>query len=328
MRAGRPLIKLFDAVLARRLQNGLNAETEGLCTSGTVLKLCRFLSRGGARISFGVLEGNWLHDMTEVDPKVFPDLNTAYDASGEDLPTMVDALRRAMKTAPRIPYDEALLRIPVQGMEIWAAGVTYTRSREARETETKSRGIYDRVYSAPRPELFVKDTGLRCVGPGEEVCVRSDASWSVPEPELTVVFDSEARVVGYTIGNDVSSRDIEGENPLYLPQAKVYRGSSSIGPVVVTADDIADPHDLRIGMRILRDASVAFEGEVNTSQMKRSIPELAGFLKRDNVLKTFTLLMTGTSIVPPDEFTLRDGDRVEIEVEGIGVLRNGVVRLR
>ncbi|MDA4134877.1 MAG: fumarylacetoacetate hydrolase family protein [Thaumarchaeota archaeon] len=290
------------------------------------MKLCRFQSANG--ISFGVTKEGWLYDLTGVDPVGFRSLNSAYTKAGSDIPAMLDHIESGMKKARKVRHDDRLLRIPIQSPEIWAAGVTYLRSREARETETKSKGIYDRVYEAARPELFLKDTGLRCRGPEEDVCVRSDSKWSVPEPELTVVFDEEARVVGYTIGNDVSSRDIEGENPLYLPQAKVYRGSSAIGPVIATPDEISDPHKLEIRMKILREGKVAFKGTVSTSQMKRSVPELAEFLKRDNILRRFTLLMTGTSIVPPDDFTLEGGETVEIEIEGIGLLRNPVMKLR
>ncbi|MDA4114702.1 MAG: fumarylacetoacetate hydrolase family protein [Thaumarchaeota archaeon] len=275
-----------------------------------------------------MLEDGWLYDLTSADPVGFRSLDSAYAKAGADVSSMVSLLEEGMRRAERRRYDEKLLKIPLEGPEIWAAGVTYLRSREARETETKSKGIYDRVYEAVRPELFVKDTGLRCRGPGEEIRVRSDSHWSVPEPELTVVFDEETRIVGYTAGNDVSSRDIEGENPLYLPQAKVYRGSSAIGPVITTVDEIPDPQKLEIKMKILRDGKVAFEGAVNTSQMKRSVAELSEYLARDNILKRFTLLMTGTSIVPPDDFTLQGGDTVEIEIEGIGLLRNPVVQLR
>ena len=294
-------------------------------TAAPALKLCRFQSAGD--ICFGALRDGEIYDLTAVDPVGFRNLDSAYAKAGGDRSLMVALLEDGMKEARRIEYEERLLRIPLEAPEIWAAGVTYLRSRQARETETKSKGIYDRVYEAVRPELFVKDTGLRCRGPGEEIYVRSDSRWSVPEPELTVVFDEEARVVGYTVGNDVSSRDIEGENPLYLPQAKVYRGSSAIGPVVTTADEISDPQKLEIRMKILREGGVAFQGEVNTSQMKRSVAELSEYLRRDNVLKRFTLLMTGTSIVPPDDFTLQGGDAVEIEIEGIGLLSNPVAQL-
>ncbi len=305
----------------RKIRNGLYRYS----ASSVELKLCRFRYHGG--ISFGVLRGGSLYDLTGVDRVAFKDLASAYERSGADVGAMVSLLEVAVKGAEKMSYDESLLEIPLESMEIWAAGVTYLRSRVARETETSSKGIYDRVYEATRPELFLKDTGLRCRGPGKEVCIRSDSEWSVPEPELTVVLDERARVVGYTVGNDVSSRDIEGENPLYLPQAKVYRGSSAIGPVIVTPEEVGDPRALDIEMKILRGGKVAFEGSVNTSQMKRSIEELAGYLSRDNILRRFTLLMTGTSIVPPDEFTLRGGDIVEVEVRGIGVLRNYVKKL-
>jgi len=289
------------------------------------MKLFRFRSSEG--LSFGPLEGGWLYDISRGDVPGLTDLQSLYASAGKDVRSMAELIRAAMKKSPTTRYEEGRIEIPLQGVEIWAAGVTYLRSREARESETSSKGIYDRVYSAQRPELFLKDTGIRCRGPGMEVCVRGDSNWSVPEPELTVVFDEDARAVGYTIGNDLSSRDIEGENPLYLPQAKVYRGSSAIGPCVVTADEIPEPHSLLIKMKILREGTVSFEGSVNTSQMKRSIDELAGFLKRDNELRTFTLLMTGTSIVPPDDFTLKGGEVIEIEIEKIGTLRNPVVKL-
>ena len=290
------------------------------------MKLCRFQSANGTH--FGALRDGWLYDLTDIDPVEFGGLESAYAKAGSDLSAMVSRVEEAMGRAKKASYEERLLRIPIESPEIWGAGVTYLRSRQARETETKSKGIYDRVYEAARPELFLKDTGLRCRGPGQEICVRGDSAWSVPEPELTVVFDEETRVVGYTVGNDVSSRDIEGENPLYLTQAKVYRGSSAIGPVVATADEVPDPRRLEIVMRITREGRVAFQGSVGVSQMKRTLAELAEYLGRDNVLRTFTLLMTGTSIVPPDDFTLRGGDVVEVEIEGIGVLRNPVVKLR
>jgi 2-dehydro-3-deoxy-D-arabinonate dehydratase len=212
--------------------------------------------------------------------------------------------------------------------EIWGAGVTYTKSMEARKRETHHGEIYDHIYSAPRPELFLKDSGIgRCVGPNEFICVRSDSRWTVPEPELGLVLDDDGKIIGYTITNDVSARDIEGENPLYLPQAKIYNGSCSFGPVVVTPDDIHDPRSLAIRLTITRDGKKIFEGETNTSAMKRRLDELVDYLKKDNRLGYLTLLMTGTGIVPPDNFSLTDGDKVEIAIDGIGVLRNPVRKL-
>ncbi|MDG6991102.1 MAG: fumarylacetoacetate hydrolase family protein [Nitrososphaerota archaeon] len=289
------------------------------------MRLCRFKQGGG--VSLGVVKDGTIYDLTGAKPDIFADLHSAYSyarSTGEGLVALVG---KWMAKAGTVPYRDEILRIPVVPREVWAAGVTYMRSREARETETSMKGLYDHVYAAPRPELFVKDGGLRCRGPGDEVCVRSDSKWSVPEPELCVVLDANCDVIGYTAGDDVSSRDIEGENPLYLPQAKVYLGSSSIGPVITTPDEIPDPHSLNISMKITRGGKAAFSGSVNTSQMKRRVEELLRFLKRDNVLGTFTVLMTGTSIVPPDDFTLKGGDVVEIEIEKIGVLRNTVRQL-
>lgn len=291
------------------------------------MKLCRFATTSG--IAFGALRNDILYDLTALDRLGFKDMNSAYAMSGSSIPEMIKLLEISIEKAPKVPYNEDLLKIPLVPAEIWAAGVTYLRSRDARESETASKGIYDRVYTAPRPELFLKDSGgIRCRGPGDEICIRSDSKWSVPEPELVVVFDENGNIVGYTVGNDVSSRDIEGENPLYLPQAKIYKGSSAIGPVVSTPDEITRPLSVDIAMRISRSGEVVFEGGVNTSQMKRSIKELSDYLRRDNTLGRFTLLMTGTSLVPPDDFTLLDGDLVEVEIDGIGLLRNRVVQIR
>jgi|SRR5579872_2981625 len=290
------------------------------------MRFCRFASEG--RVCFGALQDDNLYNLTGVNPQTFGDFNTLYAKSGNDNSRVLSVAEDGMKNAKKIPFDYSLLKIPLYPAEIWAAGVTYLRSRQARESETTSKGLYDYVYEAKRPELFFKDTGSRCRGPGEEVAVRSDSKWSVPEPELTIVCDEETRVVGYTIGNDMSSRDIEGENPLYLPQAKVYRYSSAIGPVIVTPDELRNPQSAKITMKIARHNSTVFEGTTNTSQMRRSIPELLDYLKKDNTLSRFTLLMTGTSIVPPENFTLEQGDIVEIDIENIGTLVNPVTQLR
>jgi 2-dehydro-3-deoxy-D-arabinonate dehydratase len=216
------------------------------------------------------------------------------------------------------------LLMPIVPPEVWGAGVTYLRSREAREYETKAKGIYDMVYEAERPEIFFKATPSRCVGPGEVAYIRGDSRWSVPEPELAVVLGPRLEIAGFTIGNDLSARDIEGENPLYLPQAKIYRGSCAIGPAIVPAESIGDWRNLKIEMRIRRGAEEVFRGQVSTANMKRSLEELVGFLKRYNPVPPGTILLTGTGIVPPDDFSLRDADLVEIEIEGIGVLRNRI----
>lgn len=221
------------------------------------------------------------------------------------------------------------LLVPVEAPEVWAAGVTYQRSREARNYEaTEGRldaaTFYDKVYDAVRPELFMKSTAARTVGPGDYVRLRSDSNWQVPEPELGLVLDREGTIVGYTIGNDMSCRDIEGENPLYLPQAKVWSRSCAIGPAVRLAEAVPDPYALQIDCRIYRNGALHFEGTASTRQLKRKLEELVAFLKRDNDLFDGTVLLTGTCIVPPNEFTLKDGDRIEMSITGLGTLVNEV----
>src|SRR5918995_241234 len=213
---------------------------------------------------------------------------------------------------------------PVEaGHEVWASGVTYLQSRDARETESADADAYERVYVAERPELFFKAPGWRVVGHKSRVRVREDSHWNVPEPELVVVVNSKMEVVGYTAGNDVSSRDIEGENPLYLPQAKVYDGSCSLGPGIVLCGPEA-MRELRVSMEIRRSGETVFEDEVDTSQMKRSTEELAGYLGKELAFPVGAFLMTGTGIVPEDDFTLEVGDRVAISVGDVS-LQNEVV---
>ena len=218
--------------------------------------------------------------------------------------------------------DDVLLPPIEPEHEIWASGVTYQQSRDAREMESSDADAYDRVYAAERPELFFKAPGWRAVGHAGAVRVRQDSHWNVPEPELTVVVNSRMEVVGYTAGNDVSSRDIEGENPLYLPQAKVYNGSCSLGPGVLLCGPDA-MRDLGITMSIRRDTEMVFGGEVDTSQMKRLPEELAEYLGRELAFPAGAFLMTGTGIVPEDDFTLQVGDLVRISV-GELVLENEV----
>jgi 2-dehydro-3-deoxy-D-arabinonate dehydratase len=215
---------------------------------------------------------------------------------------------------------------PVGTQEVWAAGVTYWRSREARMEESKSTGggdFYDRVYAADRPELFFKSSGSRVIGTGGKVRIRRDSKWNVPEPELTLLIASTGRITGYTIGNDMSSRDIEGENPLYLPQAKVYDGSCAIGPSIWLADEpIAK--ETAIQIRIRRGETEVFSGATAVSQIKRSLPSLAEFLYRESSHPNGCFLMTGTGVVPPDSFTLKSGDEIAITIEPIGTLVNTV----
>jgi 2-dehydro-3-deoxy-D-arabinonate dehydratase len=221
--------------------------------------------------------------------------------------------------------DAYELAIPVEPPEIWGAGVTYERSRDARIEESAVKDIYTLVHAAERPELFLKDAGCRrTVGPGEPLGVRGDSAWSVPEPELAVVLGEAGTPNGVTIGNDVSSRDIEGANPLYLPQAKIFAGSCALGPAVLVPDDWEAPLEIR--MRITDSAGTElFTGETSTARMRRSIPELVEWLLRDNPVPANSVLLTGTGLVPPDDFTLAPGHVVEIHVPGIGTLTNPVV---
>jgi 2-dehydro-3-deoxy-D-arabinonate dehydratase len=223
------------------------------------------------------------------------------------------------------PRPEELLA-PVQNQEIWAAGVTYLRSRDARMEESEGSGanrLYDLVYDAERPEIFFKATARRVVGPGHPVRIRRDGRWNVPEPELTLALNAAGRLVGYTVGNDMSSRDIEGENPLYLPQAKIYTGSCALGPALVLSDDPL-PSTTAISLGIRRDRRLVFEGATSLDRMKRRLPELADWLFRENDFPQGAYLMTGTGIVPPATFTLQPGDIVRIEIGGLGVLENPV----
>src|SRR5215204_1634319 len=215
------------------------------------------------------------------------------------------------------------LRPPIEpAHEVWASGVTYLQSREARELESTEADAYEKIYDAERPELFFKALGWRVVGPGGRVRVRRDSRWNVPEPELVLVVNSGMEIVGYTAGNDVSSRDIEGENTLYLPQAKVYDGSCSLGPGIVLSDPDA-MRDLRITMSIRRGGVLVFEDEIDTSQMKRSLGELAAFLGKELTFPGGVFLMSGTGIVPEDDFTLEPGDLVGISVGDL-ILENEV----
>jgi 2-dehydro-3-deoxy-D-arabinonate dehydratase len=229
-------------------------------------------------------------------------------------------------SAETAALEWAELLAPIVGQEVWAAGVTYYRSRSARMEEAEGAGggsFYDRVYSAERPELFFKSTASRTVGTGGKVRIRKDAKWSVPEPELTLAIDPRGRIIGYTVGNDMSSRDIEGENPLYLPQAKVYDGSCALGPGILISS-AALPKSTEIVLEIDREDRCVFAGYVKLSELKRDPKVLVEYLFRENSFPNGCFLMTGTGIVPPSEFTLKSGDRVRITIEPIGTLENEV----
>lgn len=223
--------------------------------------------------------------------------------------------------------DEIELLAPIDFQEVWAAGVTYKRSQAARMEESEAAAdCYDRVYASPRPELFMKATPHRVAGPNQPLRIRADSTWNVPEPELTLVMNSRLELVGFTIGNDMSSRDIEGENPLYLPQAKVYNQCCGLGPGIVLADDLPDVNKAGIRLSIERNGENVFEGETSIAEMARSFDDLIGWLGRDQSFPHGVYLLTGTGIVPDQPFTLLAGDVVTIAIEGIGELTNPIVQ--
>ncbi|MBT6722520.1 MAG: 2-hydroxyhepta-2,4-diene-1,7-dioate isomerase [Planctomycetaceae bacterium] len=222
---------------------------------------------------------------------------------------------------------EVTLLAPIDQQEVWAAGVTYKRSQTARMEESEtSASCYDLVYEADRPELFMKATPHRVSGPGQPVRIRYDATWNVPEPEITCVVSSQGTLVGFTIGNDMSSRDIEGENPLYLPQAKVYRQCAGLGPCITLLDSMPAREDTGIKLQIERGGEVVFEGNSGVSEMHRTFEDLIGYLCREQEFPNGVFLMTGTGIVPDSDFTLNAGDVVHITICGIGTLTNPVVQ--
>jgi 2-dehydro-3-deoxy-D-arabinonate dehydratase len=242
-------------------------------------------------------------------------------------------VEQALQRAPsQIPYttldvppdlDRPHLLQPVDAPEIWAAGVTYERSLEARIAETTVKDVYDRVYEAERPEVFFKATVSRCAGPNAVVRIRADSRWTVPEPEVGLVLDASGTIIGYTLGNDMSARDIEGANPLYLPQAKIYDACCSLGPAILVT---TTPGPLLVSCRILRRGVEVFSGTTTTERMRRQFEELVTYLGQDNTYPAGTVLLTGTGIVPPDDVALEHGDIVEIASPAIGVLRNIATR--
>jgi 2-dehydro-3-deoxy-D-arabinonate dehydratase len=244
------------------------------------------------------------------------------------LRSVVDGGKPAADFASARP--ESRIEAPIGSQEVWAAGVTYYRSRSARMAEAKDAGggdFYDRVYSAERPELFFKATPSRVAGPGGNVRIRSDAKWSVPEPELTLLINPRGQIIGYTVGNDMSSRDIEGENPLYLPQAKVYDRSCALGPCILVSSEPLPP-TTPIHLEIARGECIEFSSATTLAELKRAPADLVAYLFRENTFPSGAFLMTGTGIVPPDDFTLEPGDTVRITIDPIGTLENVVVQGR
>jgi 2-dehydro-3-deoxy-D-arabinonate dehydratase len=282
---------------------------------GSSMQLCKLERPEGGTI-VGLAEKGQIHRLR--GSPVLSDL-----LHGTDPAAMARSLIDT--TEDPIPFHEANVRAPIDHQEVWAAGVTYIRSKTARERESAGAArFYDLVYTAPRPELFFKATPRRVVGPGQEVRIRRDSRWSVPEPEVALMISPDLRIVGYTIGNDMSSRDIEGENPLYLPQAKIYTGACALGPVVTLPEALLPPEQMTIRLTIRRSGAVVFEGSTSVVAMARPFTDLVAWLGKENTFPDGVILLTGTGVVPPDDFTLAAGDEIAIEVAGIGVLANRV----
>ena len=271
-----------------------------------------------------VSDDSTTHDLTSVDADLtsFGELARAASIARATVDELTADLT---EDADRIGESEVTSHatVPVNAAEVWAAGVTYRISEQAREEESSMPDLYLDVYDAERPEIFFKSTPSRTVGPGDEIGIREDSEWDVPEPELGIVL-RRGEIVGYTIGNDVSSRSIEGENPLYLPQAKVYDRCCALGPCVVTTEDVPDPHDLEMTMTIHRGGDCVYEDSTTTGEMVRSCEELVSYFTRHNAVPEIAVLLTGTSLVPEQPFDLQAGDRVDIAIESIGTLSNTV----
>jgi len=282
------------------------------------MNICRFARKDDEPCVGVVLDEATLADLAPAGVTRLEPLLESADPAAE-----VASLARG--SLPRLRLAEVRLCAPVERQEVWAAGVTYLRSKTARMEESDfSATAYDRVYAAARPELFFKSIAEKVVATGEPVGIRADARWSVPEPELALVLNSRGRLVGFTAGNDMSSRDIEGENLLYLPQAKIYDRSCALGPWIRLGAAEEEARAWRIRLRIVRGGRPAFEGETSVGQIKRTFAELAEHLFRSQKFPHGAVLLTGTGVVPPDSFTLAAGDLVEIDILGIGPLRNPV----
>jgi len=283
------------------------------------MKLCRFKNKSGQVCIGWVTDDSTVLDLT---PAGITQLQSLLES---DNPT-AEIDRIAKQKLPSIRLSEIQLCPPVERQEVWAAGVTYLRSKTARMEESNfSATAYDRVYAAERPELFFKSLAEKVVATGGPVGIRRDATWNVPEPELALVLNSRGKVAGYTIGNDMSSRDIEGENLLYLPQAKIYRHSCALGPWIRLGATEAEAREWKIKIEIRRGGKSVFTGETSVGQIKRRFEELAAFLFRSQSFPHGAVMLTGTGVVPPESFTLQERDEIGIEITGIGWLRNPVM---
>ncbi len=283
------------------------------------MKLCRFKNQSD-EIRIG----------RAVDDAALADLSVGGVASITELLENPESAARveALGELPTLLMTEVTLLTPVEGQEVWAAGVTYLRSKTARMEESDfSANAYDLVYEAERPELFLKSLPEKVVGPSDNVGIRTDAKWNVPEPELVLVVNSRKELVGYTIGNDMSSRDIEGENLLYLPQAKVYDRSCAVGPWLVMGANEAEVREWTIGVEIAREEETIFSGETSVNNIKRTFDELINYLCRSQTFPQGVMLLTGTGVVPDDDFTLATNDVIRVTISGIGTLENRVARV-
>ncbi len=284
------------------------------------MKLIKYISRGGTP-AIGQLDGD---RVIPLDLSRNP-IQSLADLLEQDDPA--ETTRLLLDPSRAMPAAELTLLPPIDRQEVWAAGVTYKRSQAARIEESETMAsCYDRVYAAPRPELFFKATPHRVAGPGQPLRIRADSNWNVPEPELALVLNSRLKLVGFTAGNDMSSRDIEGENPLYLPQAKVYDACCGLGPCITLADAMPPSGSIQIQLIVRRGGNVAFSGTTSVGKMARSFEELIQWLGRDNSFPSGAFLLTGTGVVPDRDFSLRPGDMVEVSIDGIGTLVNPIVQ--
>jgi 2-dehydro-3-deoxy-D-arabinonate dehydratase len=289
------------------------------------MRIIRFLEENGLTRLAAITDENLLYELP------FENILELRQEAQQRKASMVEIIQQAIQdTLPKKEEIEQLkLLVPIEAQEVWAAGVTYLRSREERNYEATGGKhteptIYDKVYEAKRPEIFFKSTKDRTRGTGDSLCLRTDSNWQVPEPELALVLDENGQIFGFTIGNDLSCRDIEGENPLYLPQAKIWKNSCSIGPAIRLAETVEDFYSFQITCRIYRNEEKVFEETAHTRDLRRTYEELCSYLIKDNIVFNGTVLLTGTSIVPPESYTLQDGDLIEIEIPGIGTLVNPV----
>ncbi len=285
------------------------------------MKLCKFRPHGGKE-TIGRIEDREILPLNLTGGQY----RSLSEILEDDDPQQVAEFLTDTKSPP-FPLSDVTLLAPIDRQEVWAAGVTYKRSRSARMEESEAAAsCYDLVYVSPRPELFMKATPHRVVGPGQPLRIRKDSDWNVPEPELTLVLNSRIQLVGFTVGNDMSSRDIEGDNPLYLPQAKVYNECCGLGPCITLV--IGMPHRDEIGIELIirREGEPVFQGRTSVDQMARTFENLIGWLARDNSFPNGVFLLTGTGIVPDSDFTLLPADVVDITIDGIGTLSNPVVQ--